>query len=105
MAARVHHDARRHGGLAAGGARAVKKLSMNVLLWILQAALAFLYFAGGYFKAFKFDELASQFTALSRGALSAPSSVGRGPADRTGSHEIDAGHDAGRRRRARAGKA
>jgi hypothetical protein len=67
MAARVHHAARRHGGLAAGGARAVKKLSMNVLLRVLQAALAFLYFAGGYFKAFKFDELASQFSALSRG--------------------------------------
>ena len=37
------------------------------LVGLIQAALAFLYFAGGYFKAFKFDELASQFTALSRG--------------------------------------
>lgn len=40
---------------------------MNVLLWVFQAVLAFLYLAGGYFKAFRFDELASQFTALSRG--------------------------------------
>jgi hypothetical protein len=40
---------------------------MNVLLWVFQAALAFLYLAGGYFKAFRFDELASQFTFLSRG--------------------------------------
>lgn len=40
---------------------------MNILLWILQVALAFLYLAGGYFKAFKFDELAGQFTFLSHG--------------------------------------
>lgn len=40
---------------------------MNIFLWVLQAALAFLYLSGGYFKAFKFDELASQYTALSRG--------------------------------------
>lgn len=40
---------------------------MNILLWVFQAALAFLYLAGGYFKAFKFDELAGQYTALSRG--------------------------------------
>jgi hypothetical protein len=31
---------------------------MNVLLWVFQVALAFLYVAGGYFKAFRFDELA-----------------------------------------------
>jgi hypothetical protein len=36
-------------------------------LWVFQAALAFLYLAGGYFKVFKFDELATQFTMLSRG--------------------------------------
>ena len=57
---------------------------MNVLLWVLQAALAFLYCAGGYFKAFKFDELASQFTALSRGgwrALGVLEMFRRGPAD------------------------
>jgi VIT1/CCC1 family predicted Fe2+/Mn2+ transporter len=40
---------------------------MNVLLWVLQAVLAFLYLSGGYFKAFKFDELASQYSALSHG--------------------------------------
>jgi hypothetical protein len=33
---------------------------MNVLLWVLQGVLAFLYLAGGYFKALKFDELAGQ---------------------------------------------
>src|SRR5262245_23323252 len=40
---------------------------MNILLWILQAALAFLYVSGGAYKAFKFDELAKQMRALSRG--------------------------------------
>jgi len=40
---------------------------MNVLLWVLQIALAFLYLAGGAYKAFKFDELATQMRALSRG--------------------------------------
>ena len=33
---------------------------MNALLWILQAALAFLYLSGGAFKTFKFEELAKQ---------------------------------------------
>jgi hypothetical protein len=40
---------------------------MNILLWVFQVALAFLYVAGGYFKVFKFGELANQFTALSHG--------------------------------------
>ncbi len=40
---------------------------MNVLLWVLQVLLALLYLAGGYYKAFRFDELASQMNALSRG--------------------------------------
>ena len=40
---------------------------MNALLWVLQVALAVLYLAGGSYKAFKFDELASQMRALSRG--------------------------------------
>jgi hypothetical protein len=40
---------------------------MNVLLWILQAALALLYLTGGHFKVFKFGELARQFTELSHG--------------------------------------
>jgi hypothetical protein len=40
---------------------------MNVLLWILQLALALLYLSGGAYKAFKFDELANQMRALSRG--------------------------------------
>jgi hypothetical protein len=44
---------------------------MNILLWILQAVLALLYVAGGYFKVFKFDELAGQFTELSRGGWGA----------------------------------
>jgi hypothetical protein len=40
---------------------------MNVLLWGLQIALAFLYFSGGAYKTFKFDELANQMRVLSRG--------------------------------------
>jgi hypothetical protein len=40
---------------------------MNVLLWVLQAALALLYLAGGSYKVFKFDELATHMRALPRG--------------------------------------
>jgi hypothetical protein len=40
---------------------------MNVLLWVLQAALAFLYLSGGAYKVFKFDTLATHMRALSRG--------------------------------------
>ena len=40
---------------------------MNILLWVLQIALAFLCLAGGAYKAFKFDELASYMRALPRG--------------------------------------
>src|SRR5437762_1530533 len=40
---------------------------MNVLLWVLQVALALLYLAGGAYKVFKFDELANSLRALSRG--------------------------------------
>jgi len=40
---------------------------MNVLLWVLQVALALLYLSGGAYKVFSFDELAKQFSALSRG--------------------------------------
>jgi len=40
---------------------------MNILLWILQAVLGFLYLAGGYYKAFKFEALAGQFPAMPRG--------------------------------------
>jgi hypothetical protein len=39
---------------------------MNFLLWVLQVALALLYFAGGAYKTFMFDELANQMRALSR---------------------------------------
>lgn len=41
---------------------------MNTLLWILQAALAFLYLSGGAYKTFKFEELARQLRSLSHGA-------------------------------------
>ncbi|HET9708002.1 MAG TPA: DoxX family protein [Gemmatimonadales bacterium] len=41
---------------------------MNVFLWVLQVALAFLYGAGGSYKTFKFDALANQMRTLSRGA-------------------------------------
>ena len=40
---------------------------MNVLLWIVQIALALLYLAGGSYKVFMFDELAKQLVAISRG--------------------------------------
>jgi hypothetical protein len=44
---------------------------MNVLLWIVQVALALLYLAGGAYKTFMFDELANHFVALSRGGWGA----------------------------------
>jgi xanthine/uracil permease len=44
---------------------------MNVLLWVIQVALALLYFAGGAYKTFSFDELANQMDALSRGGWAA----------------------------------
>ncbi len=40
---------------------------MNVLLWVLQVALALLYLAGGSYKTFKFDALANQMRALPPG--------------------------------------
>ena len=40
---------------------------MNVLLWVLQIALAFLYLSGGAYKVFKFDALANHLRALPRG--------------------------------------
>jgi hypothetical protein len=40
---------------------------MNIVLWVLQAVLALLYFSGGAYKAFSFDQVAGQLTALSRG--------------------------------------
>jgi len=39
---------------------------MNVLLWVLQVALALLYLAGGSYKVFKFDQLANHMRVLSR---------------------------------------
>lgn len=46
---------------------------MNVLVWILQAALALLSFAGGAYKVFQFQELARvpAAAALSRGSWAA----------------------------------
>ena len=40
---------------------------MNILLWLLQIALALLCLSGGAYKAFKFDELANYMRALPRG--------------------------------------
>jgi len=37
---------------------------MNVLLWILQIAVAFLYISGGAYKVFKVDNLAGHFRGL-----------------------------------------
>jgi hypothetical protein len=46
---------------------------MNVVLWVLQAVLALLSFAGGAFKAFRYDELSKvpSSAALSRGVWTA----------------------------------
>ncbi len=43
---------------------------MNVLLWILQIALAFTYFAGGFYKLSKSDLLTGQVPAMPRGGWS-----------------------------------
>jgi hypothetical protein len=40
---------------------------MNILLWVLQIALAFLYLSGGAYKTFKFAELANHMRALPHG--------------------------------------
>lgn len=40
---------------------------MTILLWVFQAVLGLLYLAGGYYKAFQFEELANQFAAIPRG--------------------------------------
>jgi drug/metabolite transporter (DMT)-like permease len=37
---------------------------MNILLWVLQVALAFLYISGGAYKVFKVDNLAGHFRGL-----------------------------------------
>jgi uncharacterized membrane protein YphA (DoxX/SURF4 family) len=47
--------------------REAKEKRMNVLLWVLQIALALLYLAGGSYKVFKFDTLANSMRALPRG--------------------------------------
>ncbi|MFN8638726.1 MAG: DoxX family protein [Dehalococcoidia bacterium] len=43
---------------------------MNLVLWVLQAALAFLYFAGGAYKVVASDELATSLIALPRNGWS-----------------------------------
>jgi hypothetical protein len=48
---------------------------MNVLLWVLQIALAVLYLSGGAYKAFRFAELAQQMGALSHGGWRALGAV------------------------------
>jgi len=41
---------------------------MNILLWVLQVAVALLYLAGGGFKTFNPDDPAKQIRALPKGA-------------------------------------
>jgi len=41
---------------------------MNIVFWILQAVLALLFLAGGSYKAFSFQQLASQFSEVPHGA-------------------------------------
>jgi DoxX-like family len=40
---------------------------MNIVFWILQAVLALLFIAGGSYKAFSFQQLASQFSEVPLG--------------------------------------
>jgi DoxX-like family len=42
----------------------MEALPMNVVLWILQIALALLYFSGGAYKAFAFEQVAAQLQTL-----------------------------------------
>jgi hypothetical protein len=44
---------------------------MNILLWVLQVALAFLYLSGGAYKLLNFDEIAKQMSPISRGGAGA----------------------------------
>lgn len=44
---------------------------MNILLWVLQAVLALLNFAGGAYKLSSFDEVAKQMSEVPRGLWSA----------------------------------
>ncbi|MCP3135968.1 DoxX family protein [Pyxidicoccus xibeiensis] len=41
---------------------------MNIVFWILQAVLALLFVAGGFYKAFSFQQLASQFNEVPHAA-------------------------------------
>lgn len=41
---------------------------MNIVLWVVQVALALLYLAGGGFKTFNPDDVAKQIKAVPRGA-------------------------------------
>jgi hypothetical protein len=41
---------------------------MNILLWIMQSVLAFLYLSGGAFKFFRVEDVASQVPAISHAA-------------------------------------
>lgn len=41
---------------------------MNILLWIMQCALAFLYLSGGAFKFFRVEDVASQVPTISHAA-------------------------------------
>src|SRR5207237_10744770 len=58
---------RPHGSVNTNEKEDKEEAPMNVLLWVLQVALALLYLAGGSYKVFKFDELATHMRALSRG--------------------------------------
>ena len=41
---------------------------MNIVFWVLQAILALLFLSGGAYKAFSFQQLASQFSEVPLGA-------------------------------------
>jgi hypothetical protein len=64
---RVYVDDR-NGGVLRGGAAALPAGGglMNGVLWAVQAVLALLYLAGGAYKTFMFDALATQLQVLPR---------------------------------------
>jgi uncharacterized membrane protein YphA (DoxX/SURF4 family) len=53
-----------HGAPLVARARLVEKTQMNILLWVVQVALAFLCLGGGTFKIFKVDELQTTVNAM-----------------------------------------
>ena len=65
---RVYVDDRNGGALRGAAFAPAGGGVMNGVLWAVQAVLALLYLAGGAYKTFMFDELATQLQVLPRAA-------------------------------------